>query len=223
MAKTDTLKLLLERYPEGVHSPDSDGRLPLHHAVETHCMERIRVFVDADRFTITKKTRDGKSPLQLACLAHRHLEIKQYLLETQTACVHEIREAFNYATGDQCGFPDLVQANMWSYANPGLYQPSNDDLEEEEDDLDSDEESDEESDSDDDLPGLEERQEGSDSDEEDDASFFDDDDDDDSTMPPLELVGGRGRLNLILDAVPPLEVRANIDSDEESSIGGNVD
>jgi ankyrin repeat protein len=223
MAKTDTLKLLVERYPEGVHSPDMDGRLPLHHAVETHCMERIRVFVDVDPYTTTKKTRDGKSPLQLACLAHRHLEIKQYLLHEQTTCVQQIREAFNYVTDEQCGFPDLVQANMWSYTNPGLYQPSNEDLEEEEDDLESDEESDEETDSDedDDLHGLEDRQEDSDSDEEDDDSFFDDDDD--STMHSLELIGGMGRLNRREDVAPPLEVRADIDSDEETSIGGNVD
>jgi hypothetical protein len=42
-------------------------------------MERIRIFIDVDPYTTTKKTRVGKSPLQLACLAHRHLEIKQYL------------------------------------------------------------------------------------------------------------------------------------------------
>jgi hypothetical protein len=112
---------------------------------------------------------------------------------------------------------------MWSYTNPGLYQPSNEDLEEEEDDLESDEESEEETDSDedDDLPGLEDRQEDSDSDEEDDDSFFDDDDD--STMHSLELIGGMGRLNRREDVAPPLEVRADIDSDEETSIGGNVD
>lgn len=64
------------------------------------------------------------------------------LLDNQTACVQEIREAFYYATGDQYGVPEVLQAIIWSYANPGLYQPSNDDLEEEEDDIDSDEESD---------------------------------------------------------------------------------
>jgi hypothetical protein len=44
----------------------------------------------------------------------------QYLLDQQTACVKEIREAFKFAMSDQCGFPDLVQALMWEFVNPEL-------------------------------------------------------------------------------------------------------
>jgi len=104
--------------------------------VEIHCMERISIFVDVDPYTTTKKTRVGKSPLQLARLAHRHLEIKQYLLHKQMTCLQAIREAFNDATGDQCCFPDVLQAIMWSYTN--------EDVGEEEDDWECNEEPDEE-------------------------------------------------------------------------------
>ena len=148
MAKTETLRLLLERHPGGIHAADENGRLPLHHACETHCLDRIRLLVEVDPLTVIETARTDNSPLKLACLSHRHAEIKSYLLEKQTAAVQEIREAFDFAIGDQCGFPDLVQAVMWEFAKPELFQPSEEELE---DDLDDDsgneeDDSDEESD-----------------------------------------------------------------------------
>jgi hypothetical protein len=177
MAQANTLKLLMEQYPSAIYAADDSGRLPLHHAVETHCLERIRLFVEMDKFTVTKTTNNGASPLKLACSSHRHGDIKRYLDEQQRSCLQEIRQAFDYVTDDQCGFPDLVQANIWLYAKPNLFQPTEQDLMDEiesdsdEDESEVDEDFAEDDFEDDEESESEEEEEDSDNDSDEDEVF----------------------------------------------------
>lgn len=46
-----------------------------------------------------------------------------YLLEQQDEAVNVIMEAFEDVAENQLGLPDLVTANVWSFAKPDLWAP----------------------------------------------------------------------------------------------------
>ena len=133
-ARPETLRYLLELYPGGVHVVvERSGKLPLHYACESNppVLEIIRLLVEAAPYTVIQKRGDERTPLQ--CIRpgrgqlRRNVEVEMYLLERQNEVVDTIKETFVDVAYTQLGLPDLVIANVWSFAKPDLWTPDEED------------------------------------------------------------------------------------------------
>lgn len=113
-AHSETLQLLLQRYPEGAHITDANGMLPLHYADGLEC---VRILVDFDLFTVLHICNDGSSVLQLAFTRDSFplpLATRQFLLEKQDEALQRMHGAFE-PTANYFLLPDLVVAEVWSF------------------------------------------------------------------------------------------------------------
>lgn len=123
----ETLELLLERYPKGVHAADEEGFLPLHMACNCihPCTECIRLLLEANLFTVLQKTKDGRTALQLAESLYRgdpgHYDCLTFLEEKQNEAVQTTRDAFRAFVDMKLGLPDLVIAEVWSFVKPDVW------------------------------------------------------------------------------------------------------
>jgi ankyrin repeat protein len=139
------VQLLLEQYPDGVRRADSSGRLPLHMACNvrnTATLDTIRVrntatldtihhLVNTALHTVLENSRNGDTPLKLACQNRLSRDIKTFLAEKQAEAIHAMREAYN-ETVDRLLIPDLVVAKVWEF----VWQASDEDwLSDDESDL----------------------------------------------------------------------------------------
>lgn len=73
--------------------PPALGKCPNSRSRDT------QMLVEADPFTASKKTNDGRCPLQLARGARAR--VHQYIRETQTRCLIKIRVVFDAAMNEQ--------------------------------------------------------------------------------------------------------------------------
>ena len=119
-----TMELLLERHPESVSVADRNGRLPLHLACCFSRIENVQLLIQADLFTVVRKTNAGRTPLQFALRrGFRVPELEAYLLARQTEAVDALKTAWEAVVNDQLGgLPDLVVAEVWGFALPDLWQ-----------------------------------------------------------------------------------------------------
>lgn len=126
LATDETLQLMIETYPAAIHVEDNDGMLPLHVACSCprSTLLNIRPLVEADPVTIIRKTANESTPYQLAWRMHRFPQyLGDYLVETQTNVVQELKETWESVAERKLGLPDLVVARVWSFAKPDLWQP----------------------------------------------------------------------------------------------------
>lgn len=113
-----TLQHLMEIYPEAVHVCDRRGMLPLHGACSSTrlVLDKVRLLVEADLYSIVQKTQNGETPYQLACgVRDRDADVERYLVEMQNEAISDLKEAVEDAAGKQLGLPDLVVAMVWSF------------------------------------------------------------------------------------------------------------
>jgi hypothetical protein len=125
-ARAEILQHLLELYPGGVHVVEEFGMLPLHYACDSHHprLEIIRILAEAAPHTVIQKCTSGRTPIQHAWNSpKRDVEVKTYLIERQNEAVNAMKEAFEDIANTQLGLPDLVLANVWSFAKPDVWTP----------------------------------------------------------------------------------------------------
>ena len=121
---TGAFQQLLDLYPQGIHVAERErGLLPLHVACFNpfSVLNLIRLLVEADLYTIVRTSRNGETPYQIArSLDDRNVEIETYLIEKQNEAVAALKEACEHVGVTQLGLPDLVVAQIWSFAKPDL-------------------------------------------------------------------------------------------------------
>ena len=117
---------LLDLYPQGIHVADRDGMLPLHQAcfIAHPSLNTIRLLVEADLYAVVKTSPAHGTPYQLAWgRRNTDVEIETYLIGKQNEAVAALKEACEYVGATQLGLPDLVVAQVWSFAKPDLWVP----------------------------------------------------------------------------------------------------
>ena len=120
--RLETLQYLLEIYPGSIHVVNNEGRLPLYHACNSGRfvdLEIIRVLVEAAPYTVIQESARERTPLQ-HLWDDENVEVIEYILERQNEVVLAMKEAFEDVADTQLGLPDLVIANIWSFAKPDL-------------------------------------------------------------------------------------------------------
>ena len=125
------LQTLLEQNPEDTIVADNNGLLPLHHACIVPASPRnIRFLVENNPFSVLVTAHNGVTPLQLAHeykqdfedgVLHQH-QIQDFLLKKQKEAMRALRCCI-ISTCKEIGFPDLVIANILSFAKPRLWWP----------------------------------------------------------------------------------------------------
>ncbi len=117
---------MIDLYPHGIHVADhTDGMLSLQAAcANSHRMlDTISLLVEADLFTIVQNSQRG-TPYQMAWRwSNTNVEIETYLIEKQNEEVAALKEACESISATQLGLPDLVVAQVWSFAKPDLRAP----------------------------------------------------------------------------------------------------
>lgn len=133
----ETLRFLVNSFPEATRFADNDGKLPLHIACTRrgigHSLEHFRLLLDSDLFSILEVSHDGTSALGYSFDIPNNqrgpvtLEVRQFLLEKQDGALRLMRESFEPAV-EQFNLPALVVAKVWSFVLPRLWRPTNDEM-----------------------------------------------------------------------------------------------
>jgi hypothetical protein len=93
--RAETLQLLLDLYPGGIHVIDGNGRLLLHQVCQSHflMLQIISLLVEAAPSTVIEKSTRGCMPDQLAWSScNRDIEVEAYLLEWQNKVANTMKE-----------------------------------------------------------------------------------------------------------------------------------
>lgn len=126
-ATTIILRIILNGYPSAVRKADYRGLLPLHMTC-VDCplavnLDRVRELLAVDLSTILHESNYGHTPLELAWRHHLSFATKAFLLDKQNEALLVYGYAFDAAM-DAAAFPDLVVAEIWSYAQPDIWMPT---------------------------------------------------------------------------------------------------
>jgi len=117
---TNTLRYLLERYPEGTYVADKSRMLPLHIAsnLSRSCIENTCLWVQYGPFAVIKRNDNGNTPFELALRRSRRGLVTVFLSETHGEIERVLKKTFENIAGTHLRLPDLVIANVWSFARP---------------------------------------------------------------------------------------------------------
>lgn len=128
----DTLRLLLQTYPQGIKTTDHNGCLPLHQACLSatdenaqQVLENVRLLVEADPSTIIQRTTDDyrEMPLQSAYSHCGRGEIVDYLNERQTQFVAGLRSDFDASIAPLLSsLNDDTKEHIWKFIKPDLWE-----------------------------------------------------------------------------------------------------
>lgn len=91
------MEVLMELHPEMLHQPDSNGWLPLHHAVMSQQGEdapKITLIVEAYPAACHHRDRNGYLPFHLACCSGKSVWILEKLLEYNPQALEQVDSIF---------------------------------------------------------------------------------------------------------------------------------
>ena len=77
----EIVKSLIELYPVGLHSPNSEGYLPMHCAGQNNCLEVVKAIYSAYPQAIQIPDNEGGLPLHHACCFKDNFDVIKFIYE----------------------------------------------------------------------------------------------------------------------------------------------